>query len=79
MGDRVTPEDAHDWRKDRHGLDRMTRWQIAGVGVLVISTAAWVAANIAVIAYLRATEPHPICAARALYGAECSAVLAEGR
>ncbi|WP_103171563.1 hypothetical protein [Paracoccus sp. SY] len=22
MGDRVTPEDAHDWRKDRHGIDR---------------------------------------------------------
>ena len=22
MADRVTPEEAHDWRKDRHGLDR---------------------------------------------------------
>lgn len=76
---RPTPDELHDWNRDRHGLDRMTRWQIAGVGVLVISTVAWVAANIAVIAYLRATEPHPICAARALVGAECGAVLAEGR
>lgn len=46
MGDRVTPEEAHDWHHDRHGIDRKRR-PLARIfyAALIANAAVWCAAQ----------------------------------
>lgn len=47
MADRVTPEEMHDWRKDRHGIDRKRRPMVRILyAALIANAAVWCGAQV---------------------------------
>ena len=46
MADRVTPEELHDWRKDRHGIDRKRPLVRIVYVALIANAAVWCAAQV---------------------------------